>query len=144
MSGPGQAMPRASMDRSTWIVLIRDSLLHSDEDDGPRRGREERGDPLHAVHERVELLLVDAEYLHGMCAGIDRDFADALRLREEVGPMRARSFLLPDGARRLTRFRRDTVIGVEIAGTECTQRPVLQQDVDTAAHRGGADGKDSP
>src|SRR5579864_1233883 len=89
-SGPGQAMPRASMS-SVACVVVAMSLSSigtwrlSDEHHRARRLRHEGGDPLDAVDQRVELCAGDAECVHRLRAGVDVDLADLLGLGEQVG-----------------------------------------------------------
>src|SRR5581483_4902860 len=80
MSGPGHAMPRASIVLSICTVLISNS---SHEKDLAVAGRgHECGDALDAVHDRVEVGPRQVEHVHRQRAGLDVDVADLLRLLE--------------------------------------------------------------
>src|SRR5205823_8873748 len=144
MSGPGQAMPRASMVFVMAISVSVMSVSPLDEcDRAGRRVRHERGDSLDVVDEWVEVIGRDLEELHRQGAGVDLDVADVLRLAEELAPV-ARSLLArahETGTARAC-FRRSAVPRGDLPATECVEGPVLEEDVDRAAHRRGAGGED--
>src|SRR5688572_23776122 len=81
MRGPGQAIPLASMVFAAAIVGMTDLLNESDR---VTRVREERGDALHVVDERIEVVLDRSEELKGQRADVDPHVTEILRLAEGV------------------------------------------------------------
>src|SRR6266542_3276500 len=74
-SGPGQAIPRASITWSvvTWLIVISSV---SDEDELAVGGEHESGDTLHVVHLRVEVVLGQPEQVHRQRAGVHAYLAE--------------------------------------------------------------------
>src|SRR6266511_4111426 len=86
--GPGQGIPRASMDLVMAVVLMSINLLVVSEDgDGAGGVGHEGRHALDVVDQWVQLVLRDLEQLHGERAGVDGDLADQLGLLEQVGPV---------------------------------------------------------
>src|SRR6476660_4748520 len=76
MSGPGQAMPRASIVLVIWMsVSVIADLLSDERDRARRRVRHEGGDALDVVDERIEIVGGDVEELHGERACVDLHIA---------------------------------------------------------------------
>src|SRR6266540_1220332 len=115
-SGPGQAIPRASITWSvvTWLIVISSV---SDEDELAVGGEHEGGDTLHVVHQRVEVVL-----------GLGQDRAPVLAAALGLQPPHR------GGAVGSCLGRQAVVLG-EVAGPKRVQRPVLQQDVDLPPQR---------
>src|SRR6266511_2107184 len=113
-SGPGQAIPRASITWSvvTWLIVISSV---SDEDELAVGGEHEGGDTLHVVHQRVEV-------------GLGQDRAPVLAAALGLQPPHR------GGAVGSCLGRQAVVLG-EVAGPKRVQRPVLQQDVDLPPQR---------
>src|SRR5690348_14831502 len=89
ISGPGQAMPLASIVFSIWAVLIRSPPSH--EHDLAVRGRgHERGYTLDPVDEGIEVLFREVKHVHRERAGLDVDVANVLRLLQQFAPVVAR------------------------------------------------------
>src|SRR6266542_1922917 len=86
-SGPGHAIPRASIDRVTRTsVSVMCCLLY--ERDGAARGvTHERRDAFDLVHERIEVVLRDPEHLHRLGARGHLHRAEILRLAQDLAPV---------------------------------------------------------
>src|SRR6266540_362507 len=87
-SGPGQAIPRASITWSvvTWLIVISSV---SDEDELAVGGEHEGGDTLHVVHQRVEVVLGQPEQVHRQRAGVHAYLAELLGLGQDRAPVLA-------------------------------------------------------
>src|SRR6266508_1041607 len=129
-SGPGQAIPRASITWSvvTWLIVISSV---SDEDELAVGGEHEGGDTLHVV-------LGQPEQVHRQRAGVHAYLAELLGLGQDRAPVLAAALGLQPphrgGAVGSCLGRQAVVLG-EVAGPKRVQRPVLQQDVDLPPQR---------
>src|ERR1035437_1097850 len=139
ISGPGQAMPRASMDSVISIVAMLISVT-SDEDDGAGGRSHERRHSLHAVHEWIQVVFGQLESLHREGAGLDVDLADVLRLGENLAP--GGGVVLPHHlGRGRGGLRGQAMVLSGFTGSERVQGPVLEEDVHLAAHGRRAGGE---
>src|SRR6266508_495165 len=135
--GPGQGIPRASMDLGMAVVLMSINLLVVSEDgDGAGGVGHEGRHALDVVDQWVQLVLRDLEQLHGERAGVDGDLADQLGLLEQVGPVLLAPLGRPGHGRDAlrSRFGSRAVVLADLVGAERVEGPVLEQDVDLAAH----------
>src|SRR6266511_4103944 len=143
ISGPGQAMPRASITRSRSSRSSKAPPC-SDEDQLAVGGEREGGHALHVVDHRVKVVLLQAEHVHRQRAGVQVHVAELLGLAEHLAPVLAAAVLLeaPHGLGAIPAgLRRQAVLLGQLAGAEGVQRPVLQQDVHLAADRRRARGQ---
>src|SRR6266536_5121750 len=86
ISGPGQAIPRASI---TWSVATSVTAIppHSDEDQLAVGGEHEGRDALDVVHQRVQVAPVQAEQVHRQRARMHAHLAELLGLVEHRAPV---------------------------------------------------------
>src|SRR5581483_1091754 len=138
ISGPGQGMPRASIERVTFAVVM--SITPSDEGHGAVDVHEERRDPLLVVDEWIEILHREAEHLHRQGARVDRDLTDRLGLPERVAPVLP-AVSREDGRSLRTGLRSHPVVLGDPVRPKRVERPVLQKHIHLASHGRGAGGQ---